>query len=330
MGVASHLLSLGCMWNFDRKADEFQKNSLLFFLGGVRFGSIVLYPCHGKKAQGLKRGWSYVTAENAWHLANHRRNYRARELSINSLRNLHLPCPEGWSIAVISAWNAFIAIPKKWGVFIHESHGLKLHARHCYTTTCFSTKGPWFFYTQPVSERSGHARDFSRRSARGTPLGEKNHHSGDDFVPVSKHSMSCSLVNSRRVLKMDVSANLGGPANPVGAFLSRRPCWPPVCFWNILLVVWNGGKLKWLPSAVVSPMVCGEGCRSEFQPSYNSTACKIKGVLIGFFCFDALLPRLEGQVFFKTTWGGYFNISCLQTNPEVGWKGKGFSVWAIY
>lgn len=87
---------------------------------------------------------------------------------------------------------------------------------------------------------------------------------------------------SRRVLKMDVSANLGGPANPVGAFLSRRPCWPPVCFWNILRVVWKGGNLKWLPSAVVFPMVCGEGCRSEFQPSYNSTACKIKGVLIGF------------------------------------------------
>lgn len=166
-----------------------------FFWEGVRFGSIVLYPCHGKKAQGLKRGWSYVTAENAWHLANHRRNYRARELGINSLRNLHLPCPEGWPIVVICAWNAFITIPKKWDVFIHESHGLMLHARHCYTTsTCFSTEGPLFFYPQPVSERSGHARDFSRRSARGTPLGGKNHYSGDDFVPVSKHSMSCSLV----------------------------------------------------------------------------------------------------------------------------------------
>lgn len=35
---------------------------------------------------------------------------------------------------------------------------------------------------------------------------------------------------SRRVLKMDVSANLGGPANPVGAFLSRRPCWPLCVF----------------------------------------------------------------------------------------------------
>ena len=172
--AASHLLSLGgvCGILIGRLMNS-NKNSLLFF-GGVRFGSIVLYPCHGKKAQALKRGWSYVTAENAWHLANHRRNCRARELSINSLRNLLLPCPEGWSIVVICAWNAFIAIPKKWGVFIHESHGLMLHARHCYTTsTCFSTKGPWFFYTQPVSERSGHARDFSRRSARGTRLGEK-------------------------------------------------------------------------------------------------------------------------------------------------------------
>ena len=42
-----------------------KKIHCFFFWEGVRFGSIVLYPCHGKKAQGVKRGWSYVTAENA-------------------------------------------------------------------------------------------------------------------------------------------------------------------------------------------------------------------------------------------------------------------------
>jgi len=63
--AASHLLSLGgvCGILIGRLMNS-NKNSLLFF-GGVRFGSIVLYPCHGKKAQALKRGWSYVTAENA-------------------------------------------------------------------------------------------------------------------------------------------------------------------------------------------------------------------------------------------------------------------------
>ena len=91
-------------------------------------------------------------------------------------------------------------------------------------------KGPWFFYTQPVSERSGHARDFSRRSARGTALGEKKSPFGGRFRTCFEAFHVVQSGYSRRVLKMDVSANLGGPAHPVGAFLSRRPCWPLCVF----------------------------------------------------------------------------------------------------
>lgn len=117
---------------------------------------------------------------------------------------------------------------------------------------------------------------------------------------------------------MDVSANLGGPANPVGAFLSRRPCWPLCVFETFSLLFEKGGNLKWLPSAVVSPMVCGEGCRSEFQPSTIRQRARSRVFLL-VFCFDELLPRLEGQVFFKTTWGGYFRYHILPSNKPWSW-----------
>lgn len=93
-------------------------------------------------------------------------------------------------------------------------------------------KGPWFFYTvYTTSVRTFRTcKGLFKKICQRHSIGGKKSPFGGRFCPCFEAFHVVQSGYSRRVLKMDVSANLGGPANPVGAFLSRRPCWPLCVF----------------------------------------------------------------------------------------------------